>query len=365
MRTEWNNEDIEYLINNYSFTKNIELSKVLNRTIYAIYSKAEKLKLRKIKIVKKEKEKRIVRQLTEEKLTEIAKQYKTRGEFQENDPSAYGTARRKFDINKICKHMVIGNYSKPQLLLNEMVKILFNKTTKYNCRTIIKPYELDIYIEEFKLAFVISKTLDVTMLSILIRLLTESTIMLESSANIDPVTSAVIDPGISVKNNGASEITDQGIDPLVASTNIVELSAKIEPVTSPTTFPVTLPVKSPNTSPVRLPVTLPATSPVTLAKTGPTILPLVPSTNIVESSANIDPVTSPVIDPVIDPVILIFPVPIMSKLLRSRFSKSVEILTTESILLAASCAVPYTNDMFWCTPLTNAAPTVSNACSIV
>lgn len=157
MRKCWNKEEIEYLVNNYENTYNTELSKVLNRTVIAIALKASELKLTKSESLKKEwvskRNKTIGRDLTEEKLIQIALLYKTRGEFQEKDPSAYTTARIKFDLDKICKHMVVGNYSKPQLLLNEIVKILFNTTTKYNCRTIIKPYELDVYIDEFKLAF--------------------------------------------------------------------------------------------------------------------------------------------------------------------------------------------------------------------
>ena len=45
-------------------------------------------------------------------------------------------------------------FRSPQLLLFEILKIIFPKATfNYNNRTLIKPYEIDIYIQEYNLGF--------------------------------------------------------------------------------------------------------------------------------------------------------------------------------------------------------------------
>lgn len=53
--------------------------------------------------------------------------------------------KKKFNIN------VPNSHTKQRELLN-IIKLFYNKEIKYNCRTIIKPKELDIYIPEKKLA---------------------------------------------------------------------------------------------------------------------------------------------------------------------------------------------------------------------
>jgi very-short-patch-repair endonuclease len=87
-------------------------------------------------------------------LKNIALKYKTRGEFQRLDNSAYTTSRIAGYLDDICSHMVCGSYSIPQLVLLSILKILFdNDNIEYNCRNIIKPYELDVYIDKYKIGF--------------------------------------------------------------------------------------------------------------------------------------------------------------------------------------------------------------------
>jgi hypothetical protein len=94
------------------------------------------------------------RRHTEESLREIAKQFKTRTEFQKADASAYSRARLKGKVflDSICEHMVKGNYSTPQLICKHIMEKLLGIKCIYSTKSIIKPYELDIYFPEFKLA---------------------------------------------------------------------------------------------------------------------------------------------------------------------------------------------------------------------
>jgi hypothetical protein len=154
---KWSENDLKFLKENYSKLNNKVLTEKLNRTPTSIESKASKLKLIKDKIVKAEalskfnKEKG--RDLTKEKLMEIALNYKTRGDFQYKDSSAYRTAYKLGILDEICKHMIVIKYSSPQLILKYILNKLIDKEILYNDRKVIKPYELDIYIPYFKLAF--------------------------------------------------------------------------------------------------------------------------------------------------------------------------------------------------------------------
>jgi len=93
------------------------------------------------------------RKHTEESLRDIAKLYNTRSEFQKNDSGAYGSAKRKgkLFLDSICSHMT-SSYSTPQLICKKIMEELLGVKCLYNTRSIIKPYELDIYFPEFKLA---------------------------------------------------------------------------------------------------------------------------------------------------------------------------------------------------------------------
>jgi very-short-patch-repair endonuclease len=153
----WTKDETNKLIEIYSDEINFNIAKILNKTIDQIERKAYLLKLKKSK---KQKSKNIAnrnkivgRDLSYENLKIIAQKYKTRGEFQRLDGSAYYTARVAGYLNDICSHMVTGSYSIPQLILFSIIKKLFNDTITYNEKNIIKPYELDVYIEKYKLGF--------------------------------------------------------------------------------------------------------------------------------------------------------------------------------------------------------------------
>jgi len=92
---------------------------------------------------------------TEESLAQIAREFKTRGQFKLYDPSAYSIARSKGKhfMDKICEHMVVMNYSVPQLLCKKIMECLLSEKCVYNTRQVVKPYELDLYFERHKLAF--------------------------------------------------------------------------------------------------------------------------------------------------------------------------------------------------------------------
>jgi len=157
MIKKWTKDEELFLIQNYSDISNSDLSKLLNKSINSIDNKRKKLNLKKsIKhksnmIAKRNK--MVGRDLSYENLFKIAQKYKTRGEFQKMDGSAYVVARKNGYLNDICKHMIKNQYSIPQLLLGEICKILIDENILYDTRKIIKPYELDIFIPKYNLAF--------------------------------------------------------------------------------------------------------------------------------------------------------------------------------------------------------------------
>jgi len=137
--------------------QNSEISNILSRTESSISTKAGKLNLKKSKshiskMISK-RNKMTNRDLNYKNLKKIAKNYRCKSEFQKNDPSAYGVARMKGFLNKICDHMILQSYSVPQLILKNILYKLLKEEIMYNTRKIIKPYELDIYIPKYKLAF--------------------------------------------------------------------------------------------------------------------------------------------------------------------------------------------------------------------
>lgn len=93
--------------------------------------------------------------LTDDLLREIAGKYKTRSDFQKADSSAYQIARKKGHdfLDSICDHMISGSYSKPQLYCKVITEKLLGERCMYNTKSIIKPYEIDVYYPSFKLAF--------------------------------------------------------------------------------------------------------------------------------------------------------------------------------------------------------------------
>jgi len=156
-RKQWTEQEVNFLITNYSNLRNDELCKLLNITDSSLENKAYKLKLKKSKEHKSKmigkRNKMVGRDLSYEVLKNIALKYKTRGEFQQQDSSAYTCARIARCLDDICSHMFKNQYSMPQLILSEILKIIIRENMVYDSRKIIKPYELDIYIPKYNLAF--------------------------------------------------------------------------------------------------------------------------------------------------------------------------------------------------------------------
>lgn len=157
MKKKWTEDEINYLITNFSNISDNELSITLKKTKQAISCKSCKLGLKKSsdyisKCISK-RNKMVGRDLSKKLLTEIASKYKTKSEFQRFDSSAYSTSRKMGILNEICSHMVIQNFSIPQLILMNILEQLFNMKSIYNSRKIITPYELDVFFPSYKLGF--------------------------------------------------------------------------------------------------------------------------------------------------------------------------------------------------------------------
>jgi hypothetical protein len=154
---KWSLDEIEYLKNNYFSTPNINLSKKLNRTVNGVIKQSVKLNLNKDPKIKSDfminRNKEMGRDLTFDLLKNIALKYRTRGEFQSKDGSAYQTVIRSGVLKDICNHMIDCNYSTPQLILYKILKTIIDPNCLYNYRKVIYPYEIDIYSDKFKLGF--------------------------------------------------------------------------------------------------------------------------------------------------------------------------------------------------------------------
>jgi hypothetical protein len=157
-RKSWSEDEIIFLKKNYSDMFNSELCKILNRTEQSIYVKANKLGLNKSKSHKSKciskRNKMVGRDLNTDTLSSIAKKYKTKSEFQKNDPAAYSTSIRKGILNEICSHMVSKSFSIPQLILKDIVSKLYKTDNViYNDKKTLKPYEIDVYLPDYNLGF--------------------------------------------------------------------------------------------------------------------------------------------------------------------------------------------------------------------
>ena len=157
-RKIWLEDEINYLVKNYSNMFNSELCEILNRTELSIYVKANKLGLHKSNSHKSKciskRNKMVGRDLNYKTLSLIAKKYKTKSEFQKNDPSAYSSSRRNGVLNDICSHMISKSFSIPQLILKDIISKLYNTNNiVYNDRRTLKPYEIDVYLPDYNLGF--------------------------------------------------------------------------------------------------------------------------------------------------------------------------------------------------------------------
>lgn len=157
-RKTWKDNELNFLKKNFSNLSNQELSDKLNRSIKSITKKASELKLKKSKehISKQigKRNKIVGKDWTYDMLVNIAAMYKTRSEFQRKDSAAYSAAKKNGWLNDVCSHMINISFSIPQILLGEIMKNLFGENNVImNDRKTISPYELDIYIPKYKLAF--------------------------------------------------------------------------------------------------------------------------------------------------------------------------------------------------------------------
>lgn len=157
----WTTNEIKKLIELYPDNFNKDIAKKLNKTLSSINNMGYRLKLKKTDLLlnkrnelsNKTRIKNGGRDLTYENLKKIAKKYKTRIDFIREDGPAYNVARVKGFLDDICSHMTVIKFSIPQLILREITDSILNIKGSYNNRKIIKPYEIDIYYDDFRLGF--------------------------------------------------------------------------------------------------------------------------------------------------------------------------------------------------------------------
>jgi len=92
------------------------------------------------------------RRLTNEFLILEAKKYKTKSEMNACDSSILQTARKRGIVKEVTSHMESSNFSVPQLMCKLILETVIGTKCMYDTRQIVKPYELDIYFPEYKLA---------------------------------------------------------------------------------------------------------------------------------------------------------------------------------------------------------------------
>jgi very-short-patch-repair endonuclease len=149
----WKQDEIDKFIDLYPNNTNKELSILFNKSINIISHTARNLKLYKSKEYRKNLKNRYVH-MSYDELCNISKKYKTLSDFKKYDNLAYSKIE-KLDIkDDICCHIIPQHFSTPQLILKFLVSKIFNTNNiLYNTRKIIKPYELDIFLPDFNLAF--------------------------------------------------------------------------------------------------------------------------------------------------------------------------------------------------------------------
>lgn len=156
-RKMWEDGEVLFLIKHFHNTFNEDLSVKLNKSVSSIQNKANKLGLIKSKEhISKcigRRNKIVGRDLTEDFLKKEVLKYKSLSELQKKDSSVYSSIKKKGLINEFCSHMISKNFSIPQIILKNIIKLLITDNIKYNDRSIIKPYEIDIYLPDFNLGF--------------------------------------------------------------------------------------------------------------------------------------------------------------------------------------------------------------------
>lgn len=157
MKNKWRQDDIDYLIEHYSNTSNKELAEKLGISIKRLTNKSKSLNLKKSKEHKENynKSRRLTMddEINYDFIKNIALKYTNRSDFIKNGSRYYRLAKNNGILDDICSHMLVKSYSTPQLILKQITERLFNEECLYNNRTLIKPYELDLYFENLGLAF--------------------------------------------------------------------------------------------------------------------------------------------------------------------------------------------------------------------
>lgn len=90
---------------------------------------------------------------TVEEILKVSLLCRTRTEFRLRYSGAYNSARKLGILDEVCEHMIIKSYSTPQLILKKIMETILNQKCLYNCRTIIDPYEIDVYFDKYKIGF--------------------------------------------------------------------------------------------------------------------------------------------------------------------------------------------------------------------
>ena len=94
------------------------------------------------------------RKFTDEELLAEARKYRTKRELKALDNSLLSMARRRgIPTSKLFEHMVDVPFSIPQLMCKLILETILQEECLYDTRQVIKPYELDIYFPNYKLAF--------------------------------------------------------------------------------------------------------------------------------------------------------------------------------------------------------------------
>jgi len=158
VKKRWTKEEIKKLKELYPDNFNIDIAKQLGKTKSSVDNKGYRFKLKKSpKLLYKKNKMGVNTRIINGEFNEydygilknIASKYKTKIDFIRNDEKAYQAARYRGILNDICQHMSILKFSVPQLILREITDSILNTKSSYNDRKIIKPYEIDVFYEQF------------------------------------------------------------------------------------------------------------------------------------------------------------------------------------------------------------------------
>jgi hypothetical protein len=153
----WTEEELNYLKVNYNFYTNKELSEKLNKTVKNVGRRLKKLNLYKslesIKVIKTRRNKEVGTDLNFEYISNVAKNYNSRGEFYQFDVVVYNKAQKEGWLDDVCQHMVIKHVSIPQLMLQNLLEYVLKIECVYNDRITIKPLEIDCYFPKWKIGW--------------------------------------------------------------------------------------------------------------------------------------------------------------------------------------------------------------------